>query len=359
MTFHWLAACEGIGRICTQRMLGKGDIELDSSASLERFLTAAQQEQGGRGSWRGLEICFDSQGGDLQGALQLGGLIRALRIDTCAEPHYAEPPAIGSAAPMPTLQSSTPAMCASACVFALAAGVHRTVTKGARVGMHQFVGDDGDLGQRRTQATIAELAQYLERNGVQPKLLDIGAYISHSMIRFLTAEQISDTNLDNTAQIYEAWNLGAWQDGKVYAHVKQRNPITDSWTQLIMSKQDDRLRLDIIFYPAEDDRNGSKAGDSASPMLGSRDLMHTLSAADIWLRVDDEDFAQVSKAPWSQGRNNAYVRTIEVDIHKAMALRGANLLEAWVMLPQTYARQNPTMSFQLETLQPILAAVLR
>ena len=153
--------------------------------------------------------------------------------------------------------------------------------------------------------------------------------------------------------------MGAWQDGKVYAQVKQRNPTTDSWTQLVMSKQEDRLRLDIIFYPAEDDRNGSKAGDSASPMLGSRDLMWLLSAADIWLRVDDEDFAEVSKAPWGQDRNNAYVRTIEVDIHKAMALRGANLLELWVMLPQTYARQNPTMSFQLETLQPILAAVLR
>src|SRR3954447_5422665 len=112
-------------------------------------------------------------------------------------------------------------MCASACVFALAAGVHRTVTEGARVGMHQFVGQDGDLGQRRTQVTLAELAQYLEVNGVQRKLLDIGAYVPHSTIRFLSAEEMLHTNLDNTAQIYEAWKLAAWQDGRVYAYVKQ------------------------------------------------------------------------------------------------------------------------------------------
>jgi hypothetical protein len=316
------------------------------------------QNQGGRTSWRGVEICFDSTGGDLQGALRLGELIHAFHMDTCAEPQYAEP-TTESGERVRAVHAPLPAMCASACVFALAAGVHRMVTNGARVGMHQFVGQDGDLGQRRTQVTLAELSQYLELNGVQRKLLDIGAYVPHSMIRFLTAVEISHTNLDNTAQIYEAWRLGAWEDGKVYVHVTQRNPVTDAWTELRLYRQDHRARLEIIFYPATHDQDQSQVGDTTSLKPDPTALVRVLSGADIWLRADDDDLGEFGKAPWVVGHNKAYVRAIEIEISAVMTLQSANLLEVWVMLPQVDVRRNPSMSFQLDTLTPLLAAVLR
>jgi len=225
--------------------------------------------------------------------------------------------------------------------------------------MHQFVGQDGDLGQRRTQATLAELAQYLEVNGVQRKLLDIGAYVPHSMIRFLNAEEISHTNLDNTAQIYEAWKLAAWQDGTVYAYVKQRNPVTDAWTALRLYRQDHRTRIDIIFYPASDDQDQPRLSNTVSFKGDPTGLDRVLSGADVWLRADDEDLGQFGTAPWDYGHNEAHVRTIEINMSMVMTLKRANLLEVWVMLPQAHARRNPSMSFQLETLKPFLAAVLR
>ena len=58
---------------------------------------------------------------------------------------------------------------------------------------------------------MTELAQHLEHNGVKRKLLDSGARVPHWMIRYLTAQEVSDTNLDNTAQVCETRKLGAWQ----------------------------------------------------------------------------------------------------------------------------------------------------
>jgi hypothetical protein len=209
MTFEWLAPCEGIGRLCVQRVLARGDIEEDSGRKLERFVSSALTRGSRHASWRRVEVCFDSAGGDLEGALQLGDVIQRLRMDTCVEPAYVDAVRVqlNHSARMPS--SSIPAMCASACVFALAAGVHRTITEGARIGVHQFSGQHGELGQELTQIAIAELAQYLEQNGVQRKLVDIGAGVPRQLVRFLTAEEISTTNLDNQAQVYDAWKLNA------------------------------------------------------------------------------------------------------------------------------------------------------
>jgi len=38
-------------------------------------------------------------------------------------------------------------------------------------------------------------------------------------MRYLAPQEILDTKLDNTAQGYEAWKLGIWKDGTVYAHI--------------------------------------------------------------------------------------------------------------------------------------------
>jgi hypothetical protein len=339
-------------------MLGKGDIELDTADTLKRFLTTKQQDNTGVSSGHGVELCFDSQGGDLEGALQLGDAIRALHMDTCVEPLYVELTGTGSADSMRAPDSSAPAMCASACVFAFAAGIHRTVSKDARMGMHQFVGRDGDLGQRRTQIAISELAKYLEQNGVQRKLLDIGVYVPHSQIRFLTPEEIADTNLDNTLQRYEAWQLNPQHDGKVYARVKQRNPITDTWTELRIYKNDQRARLEIIFYPSSDDTATLRRTGAVSLRPSPHDLLGLLSGADIWLRMDDQDFANVDRAQWEY-RANTYVRSIEMEPTRLLGLRSAHLLEVWVLLPQINARDNPSMSFELDTLTPLLGAVFR
>jgi hypothetical protein len=359
MTFGWISPCEGIGRICERRILAKGEIEWDSGAKLRAFIEE-QQSHDGQSQWRDVELCFDSPGGDLEGALRLGAIIRSFQLDTCVESQYFAPLVTNEATAMSAPDSSRPTVCASACVFALAAGVHRAVSTGARIGMHQFAGENRELGQRRTQLAMTELTQYLERNGVERKLLDSAAHVPHWMIRYLSAQEVSDTNLDNTAQVYEDWKLGAWQDGTVYAHIEQRNPVTDHWTGLMLYKRDDRIWLDVVVYLAFGEQSSSSTGDTGHPRSEDANaLMRMLGGADIWLRADNEDFAEFGRAPWVYSANRAYVRKLQVPSNKLIALKTANLLEVWVTAPQLSPRQNPSMAFQLETLRPVLAAVLK
>ena len=358
MTFGWIAPCEGIGRICERRILAKGEIEWESGAKLRAFIEG-QQRHGDPSQWQGVELCFDSPGGDLQGALRLGEVIRSLQMDTCVESQYFEPRMTEGATPTSAPGASRPTMCASACVFALAAGMHRTVSIGARIGIHQFVGANGELGQRRTQLAMAELAQYLEHNGVERKLLDSAAQVPHWMIRYLTVQEVTDTNLDNTAQVYEPWKLGAWQDGTVYAHVEQRNPVTDHWTGLMLYKREARIWLNIVVHLAAGEQSTPSARDQGDATPDANALMRTLDGAEIWLRADDEDLAEFGKAPWVYGTNGAYVRKLQIPRDKLTGLLAAHLLEVWVTAPQLSPRQNPSMAFQLESLKPFLAAVLK
>ena len=358
MTFGWIAPCEGIGRICERRILAKGEIEWESGAKLAAFVE--QKRHGDHSQWRGVELCFDSPGGDLQGALRLGEVIRNFQMDTCVESQYFEPFATNGVTAMSAPGSSRPSVCASACVFALAAGVHRTVGKGARIGIHQFVGANGELGQRRTQLAMAELAQYLEHNGVERKLLDSAAQVPHWMMRYLTVQEVTDTNLDNTAQIYETWKLGAWQDGTVYAHVEQRNPVTDQRTGLMLYKREDRVWLNVVVHVPGAEESNSLTGDTEDGRPEDANaLMRTLGGAEIWLRADEEDFAEFAKAPWVYGTNGAYVRKLEIPSNKLAMLQTAHLLEIWVTATQLSPRHNPSMAFRLESLKPFLTAVLK
>ena len=357
MSFRWIGPCEGIGRICQHRILAQGEIEWESAEKLRAFIR--EQQTLTETEWRGVELCFDSPGGDLDGALRLGEVIEDLQMDTCVEPRYSELQVTGAAKSTSQSGTATSTVCASACVFAFAAGTHRTISSGGRIGMHQFAGENRDLGQRRTQLAMTTLAQFLERNGVGRQLLDIGAYVPNRMMRYLTTQEIADTRLDNTAQVYEAWKLAAWNDGTVYAHVEQRNPVTDHWTGLVLYKRADHVWLDIVFYPPR--KAQSSLPGAYKPKLDSdtQVVRAMLGGADIWLRADEEDFADFGKAPWLYGTDGSFSRRLPIPITKLASLRTAHLLEVWITGPQLIPRLDPSMAYQLDSLRPFLAAVFK
>jgi hypothetical protein len=358
MTFQWISPCEGIGRICERRILAKGEIEWESGAALRAFMEE-QQRHTGASQWRGVEVCFDSPGGDLQGALRLGELIRTFGLDTCVEREYFELAVRPHATSISGSALPARVVCASACVFALAAGVHRAIGAGTLIGVHQFAGENGELGQRLTQVAMAELAQYLQRNGVQRTLLDIAALVPHWMMRYLTPQEILDTKLDNTAQVYEAWKLGIWKDGTVYAHIDQRNPVTDYWTGLILYEHENRAWLNVVFRLPTDKQSTLHTACQAAPRPDVDAVLAMLDDADIWLRADDEELAEFRKAPWVCGANGEYGRTMAIPRNKITLLQTAQMLEVWIIAPHLSPRQNPSMAFQLESLRPFLAGVLK
>src|SRR4051794_27990895 len=127
MSFQFLDRCQDETRGCNVRVLAIGDIEVESAAALKEFVSRHLHSLHKR-KRSGLQICFDSLGGDLEGALALGEVIHGLKLDTCMEPQYF--PVYSShdiKHSEATERMSAQPICASACVFALAAGVHRSI----------------------------------------------------------------------------------------------------------------------------------------------------------------------------------------------------------------------------------------
>ena len=136
------------------------------------------------------------------------------------------------------------------------------------------------------------------------------------MMRYLTPQEILDTKLDNTAQVYEAWKLGIWKDGTVYAHIDQRNPVTDYWTGLILYEHENRAWLNVVFRLPTDKQSTLHTACQAAPRPDVDAVLAMLDDADIWLRADDEELAEFRKAPWVCGANGEYGRTMAIPRNK-------------------------------------------
>ena len=110
-------------------------------------------------------VVFDSPGGSLIGGMQLGQAIRSLKFDT----------GIGRLSSKNDLENQ--GMCASACAYAFAGGVHRFYGGGKQqLGIQQFSnanGNVGDLGD--TQLVSGLLVSYLQKMGVNATAFSVAS----------------------------------------------------------------------------------------------------------------------------------------------------------------------------------------
>ncbi|MGO9018719.1 MAG: hypothetical protein ACLQVJ_10265 [Syntrophobacteraceae bacterium] len=173
--------------------MAEGKIKSDSAEKFTNFLIAKHISPYGIPPKP--VLCFDSTGGDVVGAVKLGNKIREYGFDTCAEPFY------NRSKLNERLQKGKPgfenAVCASACVFALAGGVSRNVGRGARIGVHQFSGVYWTVGGTHAQLSTEALAGYLKLMGVKSELLDIALACPHDQMHWLSAEEIRQLNIRN------------------------------------------------------------------------------------------------------------------------------------------------------------------
>jgi hypothetical protein len=195
-----------------------------------------------------------------------------------------------------------------------------------------------------------QLEQYLDQNGVLRRLMDAGASVPSYTMRFLAWKEISETQLDNSAQVYEPWRLGARKDGSIFAQVEQRNPATDIYTRLILYRREERILLDVIVSMSTLSAPGRTTGEIDAQALAD---------AQIWLSADDCDVAVFDKAGWDAGEQGTYARSLSIPGARLALLAGAEVLEVWITSPLLGRRQNPSMAFKLQTLHDILPALLR
>ncbi|MBB4238144.1 hypothetical protein GGD57_004748 [Rhizobium esperanzae] len=122
-------------------------------------------------------ISFDSPGGNVVTAISFGRAIRALNART--------------------LQIRA-MECASACAFAFVGGVERFAEPGS-IGVHRVSLDmpmDNTLAVSTVQLLTGEIIGYLTDMGVSPNLLQLSLSIDSTDIRYLTAAEMRDWNIN-------------------------------------------------------------------------------------------------------------------------------------------------------------------
>ncbi|TIS90606.1 hypothetical protein [Mesorhizobium sp.] len=125
-------------------------------------------------------IVFDSSGGSIGSAMQLGRMIRAAGLDTLQ---------------VRQLQ------CASACSLAFMGGVRRAAETGS-IGVHRssFAPDSGmsaDEAVANVQAVTADIMSYMTEMGVDPKLMAVALSYDRSDMRYLSASEMAELRVTN------------------------------------------------------------------------------------------------------------------------------------------------------------------
>ncbi|PDS61534.1 hypothetical protein CO653_32585 [Rhizobium anhuiense] len=132
-------------------------------------------------------ISFDSPGGNVVTAIRFGRIIRALNART--------------------LQIRA-MECASACAFAFVGGVERFAEPGSigvhRVSLSDDAAMDNKLAVSSVQSLTGEIIGYLTDMGVSPNLLQLSLSIDSTDIRYLTAAEMRDWNIDTPEDLSSA-----------------------------------------------------------------------------------------------------------------------------------------------------------
>ena len=191
MRFSIFLPCEGSILFCAPRILAEGTIEANSDKKFARFL--AENHLHPHGLSTKPTVCFDSPGGEILGGIGLGNTIRENGFNTCLKSSYSRVNANSPGRENGIFLKD--AVCASACVFALAGGVEREIGENAKVGIHEFSGPHWAKRDNSTPLSFAAVSGYLELMGINKMLLCMALFYPPDKIHWLSASEINQAGL--------------------------------------------------------------------------------------------------------------------------------------------------------------------
>ena len=150
--------------------------------TLKEFKAVLRQLKG-----RKVPVFLHSGGGDVREAYAIGNLIRANGLDTAVINGEISPGEFG--------------VCASACVFILAAGKRRFAGPRARVGVHKpenfwlFINPTGALTETLEANIYREMQQYFTSMGVGQDIMRLTQSAPHSYMHWMTPAELDTTKL--------------------------------------------------------------------------------------------------------------------------------------------------------------------
>lgn len=151
-------------------------------------------------------VYFNSHGGDLIAAMELGQLIRergfSTRVGTWNGPNT----------------NPSPGYCESACPFSFAGGVFRLMDGVSKMGVHQFFkasGIAGDTDIATGQITSTLLANHLSNLGIDLRLLEVAGKAGPAEMNYLTPLEAYEIDLVNAGSLPATWTIRG-EHGLVY-----------------------------------------------------------------------------------------------------------------------------------------------
>lgn len=341
MTFSVYWPCSGNSYGCAPRVLARGVITKDTPAAFSAFWK--MRDRHGHPLPPQPTMVFDSPGGSLAAAMELGRRLRAVRLDTAMAASYDRVPgaALGEQETF-----VTNAICASACVFAFAGGVTRTSEEDGVLGVHQFYGADRDIGEAAAQVTVVVLADYLQAMGVDRSLLDLASLVPAKTMRFLTTSEASSVNLDNASPRQTPWSLAAGQDGSLAATAEHLVPFHGMTTKLALFRDNGvvRLAIGVRFAPTA---------------FGKPEAaLEALNGAKLTLTPAKGRTATFDKSTWTL-KGGIVMTTVRLDQLTIDALRKAPTLALSSDPGHGSVHLMPVAEFKLDSLHPLMPALLR
>lgn len=189
-------------------LTAEGEIDSGAPERFERFLKKNIPDlETNTGK---LDVHFHSPGGNLIAGIRMGEIIRRYGIWTTVSRTEREPGV--------RYTVSAAGECHSACVYAFAGGVRRTIVDGSKIGVHQFFTPEALTEPERIafsaltlsahQTLGAVVLRHLVEMGVDARLQAIASSVQPwQPIRLLSDAEVSDLSLRNDRPRTDPWRL--------------------------------------------------------------------------------------------------------------------------------------------------------
>ena len=249
LRFSVTRICEG-GQNCQEAVLAEGWITSNT----------VEQAKAQISSWpKKADLIFNSDGGDLLAAMELGNLIRANQRNT----------RVGGPKPNKTTSNIelAPGRCLSACVLSFMGGVQRTIDPADVIGFHGLVMANSALGSgagNNTATPVADRAKlamnaigrYIESMGGDRRMVDFMLLAKGDQFQRIPYDTARQLGIDNQLnQPLNSWRLQATDRGVLIALVSEKQSKGQFTTTLAITKPsgaegaNDQLTLIVFIKP--------------------------------------------------------------------------------------------------------------
>jgi hypothetical protein len=337
MTFRAYQECSGNG--CPYFVLAQGVITSATPSAFRQFLAKEEYQP---------IVYFDSPGGNLTSALELGRLIRARGLDTFVGGPYEA--FIGFASGNEKIQRlTTQGICFSACAYAFLGGVSREIGERGIYGVHQFFSSDRPLGDATTQVAMTVIGSYLDEMGVNRRLLDLASLTSSRRMSSLPIDIARRLLIDNTEPELATWSVDTTITGKLYAYVVQHQPRRDATVSFMIIRNEAGFVGSILYRINQKFRSVRELNDIFL------DESHTFSENVRPTTVANVELQIISN--WSGSSREGYFLRFKLNTTAVRAMLADKSFDFDPGFPRVYSDVSPQVTFSSEKLRQSLIAL--